>query len=203
MSWIFSKPDFGVGILRYATPQVNFYNGDTSHPGSPGDTKGGDSKPILGTGTKKTTDVVSVTPDQAFECYGRGLRPDTKHRFFYENVDRTADCKQILEKGVTYAVETGKLGGPLITDENGKVKFIFYFTPRVEQEVDKLNKVNYNLVGDKVFELRATDSTAKKVVPFTQENIYKEVTKKDSYTQVNANPFGGAVEGGYGGKSSK
>ncbi len=123
--------------------------------------------------TNKTSRI--VPKDQVFECIGRGLKPNTVHKFYYENVDRTADCKQLgpLDNlpfnifsffGVS---DKGRLGGPLTTDANGYIKFNFYFTAAVEQQVDSLNKVSYNLIGDKVFELRAVDSTAKKVVPFT------------------------------------
>lgn len=115
--------------------------------------------------------------DQVFECIGRGLKPNTVHKFYYENVDRTKDCKQlgaIGSSGIFNSFlsffgtsDNGRLGGPLRTDENGYIRFNFYFTAAVEQQVDALNKVGYNLIGDKVFELRAVDSTAKKVVPFT------------------------------------
>lgn len=104
--------------------------------------------------------------DQVFECIGRGLKPNTVHKFYYENVDRTKDCRQLGTNDRSTA-DDGRLGGPLKTDSSGYVRFYFYFTAAVEQEVDALNKVRYNLIGDKVFELRAVDSTAKKVVPFT------------------------------------
>ena len=103
--------------------------------------------------------------DQSFECIGRGLKPNTIHTFFYENVDRTKDCYQISSNATSVGIQ-GKLGGPLKTNSDGYIKFNFHFTASVEQEVDALNKVNYNLIGDKMFELRAVDSTAKKVVPF-------------------------------------
>lgn len=116
---------------------------------------------------QKSNNNTRVTPkDQVFECIGRGLKPNTIHKFFYENVDRTKDCKQLGSNNKSSS-DDGKLGGPLVTDSNGYIRFNFYFTSAVEKEVDSLNKVNYNLVGDKVFELRAVDSTAKKVVPFT------------------------------------
>lgn len=119
---------------------------------------------------KSSVNKSYVAPkDQVFECIGRGLKPNTVHKFFYENVDRTKDCKQLGSKNSSVSTD-GKLGGPLITDANGYLRFNFYFTAAVEQEVDALNKVNYSLAGDKMFELRAVDSTAKKVVPFTVDS---------------------------------
>lgn len=145
---------------------VGGYTGGTGNwgSGSISSKSGGDSK--SGSICKTKSSPPPVCPkDQVFECIGRGLKPNTIHKFYYENVDRTVDCKQLGSNNASTS-DDGKLGGPLTTDKNGYVRFNFYFTAAVEQQVDALNKVNYSLVGDKVFELRAVDSTAKKIVPF-------------------------------------
>jgi hypothetical protein len=132
---------------------------------------GGGSGPIRNysqttTTNKTTTTNICVPKEQVFKCTGRGLKPNTRHQFFYENIDRTKDCRQLNTTRTSTSPIIGRLGGPLITDSSGYVEFNFYFTAAVEQEVDRLNKTNYNLVGDKLFELRAVDSSAKKIVPF-------------------------------------
>jgi hypothetical protein len=138
-----------------------------SSPNSPGGYTGRVSSGGGGNQTNSNNNNNQPKPkDQVFECIGRGLKPDTVHKFYYENVDRTKDCRQ-LGTNNNSTRDDGRLGGPLKTDASGYVRFYFYFTAAVEKEVDALNKVRYNLIGDKVFELRAVDSTAKKVVPFS------------------------------------
>lgn len=148
-------------------PQVDStgpHDPNNSSPGNAYNSNGGGGGPIK----KPVTPPVPKPKDQVFVCVGKGLKPNTIHKFFYENVDRTKDCKQLGSKDYSTA-DDGKLGGPLKTDASGYVRFKFHFTASVEKEVDALNTVNYNLVGDKLFELRAVDSTAKKIVPFTKK----------------------------------
>lgn len=145
-------------------PQV-----DSTGPHDPNNSSPGNAYNSGGGGGATTLHFdfnLSQPKDQVFECIGRGLKPNTIHKFYYENVDRTEDCRQLGSSAASTGIK-GKLGGPLITDESGYVRFNFHFTAAVEKEVDALNKVNYNLIGDKLFELRAVDSTAKKIVPFS------------------------------------
>lgn len=137
-----------------------------SSPNSPGGYTG---RVSTGSGDRnQNNNTQSRAKDQVFECIGRGLKPNTIHKFYYENVDRTKDCTQLGTNNRSTS-DDGRLGGPLKTDASGYIRFKFYFTASVEKEVDALNKVNYNLLGNKVFELRAVDSTAKKVVPFISD----------------------------------
>jgi hypothetical protein len=150
-------------------PQVNStgpHDPNNTSPGNAYNSNGNGSAPL------KKSDPPPIPKDQRFECVGKGLKPNTIHKFFYENVDRTKDCKQLGSNDQSLR-DDGKIGGPLKTDENGYIRFRFHFTAAVEKEVDALNSVNYNLVGDKLFELRAVDSTAKKVVPFTKKDNKK------------------------------
>jgi hypothetical protein len=91
------------------------------------------------------------------------MKPNTVHKFYYEGVERGQDCIPVYPKPTSTNVT---LGSPLKTDSEGKIEFSFYFTLEVEQQVDASNKVKYELAGDKKFELRATDSSAFKIVPF-------------------------------------
>ena len=121
-------------------------------PNDPNNTSPGNAYNSKGGGTNNAappqTTTKPVPKDQIFECIGRGLKPNTIHKFYYENIDRTGDCIQYSGNGsanAIYAQITGKMGGPLTTDSSGFVRFFFFFTAAVEQQVDSLNKVNYNL----------------------------------------------------------
>jgi hypothetical protein len=130
-----------------------------------------------------------VPKEQVFRCVGHGLKPNTIHQFFYENVDRTKDCRQMDTNRSSRDPSRGRLGGPLTTDSTGRVEFNFYFTASVEREVDKLNSTSYNLAGDKVFELRAVDSTAKKIVPFIGK-VYTSRSGSKSSSKSTFDVFG-------------
>jgi hypothetical protein len=91
-----------------------------------------------------------------FEVSCTGLKPDTVHQFFYEGIDVTKYCSQVGDI----------FSQTLKTDSAGTIKFNFNFTTNVEKYVDGLNKVGYELAGDKKFELRATGSSASKIIPF-------------------------------------
>jgi hypothetical protein len=86
-----------------------------------------------------------------------GLKPDTVHQFYYEGIDVTQYCT---------AVGAASGSTTLKTDNTGSITFDFNFTTNVEKYVDGLNKVGYDLAGDKKFELRATGSSASKIIPF-------------------------------------
>lgn len=126
---------------------------------------------------RRTATPPTVTPviqnptpkPQVFEIVCTGLKPNSVHFFFYENVDRSQDCVPVYPKSTTAGAIT--LGAPLITDSAGKIQFNFYFTQLVEAQVDATNKVKYELAGDKKFELRTLDSSASKIVPFQNYSI--------------------------------
>jgi hypothetical protein len=86
-----------------------------------------------------------------------GLKPDTVHQFYYEGIDVTQYCT---------AVGAANGSTVLKTDNTGSITLDFNFTTNVEKYVDGLNKVGYDLAGDKKFELRATGSSASKIIPF-------------------------------------
>jgi hypothetical protein len=93
------------------------------------------------------------------------MKPNTIHKFYYEGVERGQDCIPVYPKPTSTNVVPGS---ELKTDSEGKIEFNFYFTLDVEAQVDASNKVSYEVAGDKKFELRATDSSAYKIVPFTK-----------------------------------
>lgn len=133
--------------------------------GSIDKSKGGDS------GSKSKPPVFK---DQIFEVACTGMKPNTVHKFYYEGIERGQDCIPVYPKPTSSVTVKGS---PLKTDSDGKINFKFYFTQDVEKQVDASNKVKYELAGNKKFELRATDSSAYKIVPFTE---YKSGPKIES-----------------------
>lgn len=113
-----------------------------------------------------TGGTVNTFKDQQFliTCYG--MKPNTVHKFYYEGVERGQDCLPVLPKA-GMGIGRTQLGSPLITDEEGKIVFRFYYTLNVERQVDATNKTRYEVAGDKKFELKAVDSSAAKIVPMT------------------------------------
>lgn len=136
--------------------------------GSTGPEKGGKGGANIKEPEKEKKPVPS---EQVFEVECTGMKPETIHTFYYEGVDSGKYCKP---KGK-------KIGDPIKTDAKGFVQFNFYFTGAVEKAIDISNKVKYELAGDKKFELKATDSSASKVVPMTGK--YQEPKKSKD------NPF--------------
>jgi hypothetical protein len=105
------------------------------------------------------------------------MKPNTIHKFYYEGVDRGIDCIPVNPKPTSTNVVPGS---ELKTDNQGTIEFNFYFTLDVERQVDASNKMAYEVAGDKKFELRATDSSAYKIVPFTK--ITNDLTAFKAFT---------------------
>lgn len=119
---------------------------------------------------KPVTNTAPTPTYQRFLVSCTGLKPNTLHDFYYEGVVRNKDCTPTSKGSGTAAwIASGSSNNNatfLTSDSQGKLEFAFYFTPNVEKEVDLSNKVRYELAGDKKFEVRATNSTASKIVPF-------------------------------------
>jgi len=116
----------------------------------------------------KSTSTECTFKQQIFIIKCTGMKPNTIHKFYYENVDRGVDCIPVNPKPTGSAIRPG---ADLKTDAMGNIEFNFYFTLDVEKQVDATNKVKYEVAGDKKFELRATDSTASKIVPMKTHNV--------------------------------
>ena len=58
-----------------------------------------------------------VVRDQRFEFKLAGLKPNTRHYFYFEGADLSAKCQML----------NGKIGTGLFTDIEGKLNFFFYF----------------------------------------------------------------------------
>lgn len=58
-----------------------------------------------------------VVRDQRFEFKLAGLKPNTRHYFYFEGTDLSAKCQML----------NGKIGTGLFTDNQGKMDFFFYY----------------------------------------------------------------------------
>lgn len=93
------------------------------------------------------------------EC--SGLKPNTKHDFYYKNTKITDDCRSLMDGQ--------KIGSnELISNSRGKLKFKFQL--KVKSVVTNLGTVkNVSLqepAGDALFEVRGENSRAKALVQF-------------------------------------
>ena len=84
----------------------------------------------------------AVNLEQAFAITCTGLRPSTTHTFFFDGEDRNSRCRQ----------EGGTLGSGLQTDDNGEIRFVFYYQATVET-------VNTTTQGAAANEMRASTKT--------------------------------------------
>lgn len=83
-----------------------------------------------------------------------GLKASTTHKFYLENIDVTAKCKQ----------DGGTLGSGLQSDAAGNINFVFYYTPDISDpssEIQKAAQLASLPAAEKAFELRNSDSTSK------------------------------------------
>lgn len=111
----------------------------------------------------------------AFTMNCTGLKPNTKHEFFYKNVNKTSDCKSLMD--------TSDVGtSTLISDSAGNLNFKFYKALNVtsgpqfgatgdndSNNFSPVKSTNYYInepVGNALLEVRAENSSAKATVEF-------------------------------------
>jgi hypothetical protein len=96
-----------------------------------------------------------------FDVKCTGLKPLTLHKFYYEGIDVSEFCTLVVAAGTSLPTTSG-----LVTDKNGYIEFKFNFKADLQATVIGLDKTKYTPAGDKKFELKATGSTASKIVPY-------------------------------------
>lgn len=79
----------------------------------------------------RTPQIVFLLRDQSFNVTATGLLPLTYHFLYYEG-KRCSDT-QFKPLG-------GKLGDPLISDENGQINFVFYVNTNLPQSTTALTE---------------------------------------------------------------
>jgi hypothetical protein len=81
--------------------------------------------------------IVFVVRDQAFNVTVNGLLPLTYHYLYFEN-------KQVPNTQVRLI--GGKLGEPLISDANGQIELVYYYTSNLPDLTTQLSEY-YSLVN--------------------------------------------------------
>ena len=104
-------------------------------------------------GSQKTFKVVFQAQANKFTMTCAGLRPLTRHWFYFDRQASSANCQP----------RGGVLGAPLITDANGQITFDFFYRPPVSAPVD--NEQAYyamvsNAVGTKSYTIGDADVPA-------------------------------------------
>lgn len=120
----------------------------------------------LGKGAKKNKDVINTGgtygqsysysfAEQRFDFSLTGLKPNTKHSFYFENTDKSTKCRQL---GKT-------LGQDLITDAYGNLSFEFYYESDIPHntvvtEYVQAELLLSNLAGIKRIKVSSIDNTS-------------------------------------------
>jgi hypothetical protein len=97
--------------------------------------------------------------DFIIEC--SGLKPNTKHDFYYKNTKITDDCRSLMDGQLISSQN-------LISDSNGKLKF------KYQLKVNTISRIGGGVTsvsiqeppGDALFEVRGENSSAKTLVQF-------------------------------------
>jgi hypothetical protein len=145
-------------------PQVG-----STGPHDPNNTSPGNAYNSNGGGNQtkpppKVTQNPTIT-SQVFTVTCTGMKPNTVHKFYYEGQDLSSDCLPVYPKPNLATIQQG---APLLTDASGKIEFKFFYTVKIEKQVDAANKTKYELAGDKKFSLEAVNSSASKIVPYAR-----------------------------------
>lgn len=116
------------------------------------DDRGGSSSPRVDTVTTKPLN---------FEVSCSGLKPNTKHDFYYKNNKLTDECRSLMP-GQNVGTTT------LISDASGKLQFKFQLAVRAISSKSRASTtVNIQEPpGDALFEVRGENSSARALVQF-------------------------------------
>lgn len=71
-------------------------------------------------------DQTYILSEQQFKFVIPGLKPSTQHFFYFDGIDKSADC----------APEYGKIGNSLFSDENGEIAFTFFYKSSIVGTTD-------------------------------------------------------------------
>jgi hypothetical protein len=98
------------------------------------------------------TEKVAVA-SQTFALTVEQLKPLTRHHFYFANVNHNAECTP----------HGGVLGGDIITDSVGTVKFTFYYNsglPTTATLYTTYNNLLNNVTGNKIAKLISDDGSS-------------------------------------------
>lgn len=85
----------------------------------------------------RTPQIIFLVRDQSFNITVNGLLPLTYHFLYFEN--KLVPSTQFKPIG-------GKLGAPLISDANGRLEFVYYYTSNLPASTTELTEY-YNFIN--------------------------------------------------------
>ena len=97
-----------------------------------------------------------VSDAQKFSISITGLKPNTYHKFMFDNEDKTAKCSQSR-------TSTTNTSG-LLVDANGILNFDFYYDAGIDEATSDLqqrNKLAAATAGSKIFSVESYDGNSK------------------------------------------
>jgi hypothetical protein len=97
-----------------------------------------------------------ISDAQKFSISVTGLKPNTYHKFMFENEDQTSKCAQ------SRTSTTNTTG--LLTDVNGTLNFDFYYDAGINEattDLEQQNKLAASKAGVKVFTVQSYDGNSK------------------------------------------
>lgn len=154
--------------------------GDNSYSGE------GDTTTVINLGNS-----VFTVSEQVFLFEVAGLKPGTKHLFYFEDVDRSTKCKP----------SGGDLGANLVSSAQGILAFEFYYDaglPADTTYTDYVQQQTYyaSIAGTKKIAVKNSDETSK-----AEDTITIQVESLANTAQINPSVsntvFGPAGAGGW------
>ena len=97
-----------------------------------------------------------ISDAQKFAISITGLKPNTYHKFVFDNEDKTAKCSQTR-------ISTTNTSG-LLSDANGILNFDFYYDAGIDEATSDLqqrNKLGSATAGTKIFSVESYDGNSK------------------------------------------
>ena len=110
--------------------------------------------------------IVFVVRDQAFNISVSGLLPLTYHYLYFENK---------LVSNTQFKPIGGKLGDPLISDSNGKLELVYYYTsnlPNLTTELSEYYSLINSLAGKKQLVIANINQAVLATIYVTDEFSY-------------------------------
>ena len=99
--------------------------------------------------------MIPIADSQIFKISASGLKPNTKHKFYVDDEDKTSVCDQI-RASTTYDTD-------LISDSNGVINFEYYYDAGINEatsEVAVQNKLIRSEAGQKRFIVKSADGNS-------------------------------------------
>lgn len=121
-----------------------------------------------------------ISSDQVFEFEISGLKPNTKHRFFFDNVDKT---DKVQQRGRS-------INEPIISDSSGVVRMIYFYSPSdlidVVTDFAQVSKISAAIASVKSFEIRSDDGTSYASGIIDIKEVIKDAINNSSSDIANA-----------------